>query len=206
VRRSVLLAVILLIFQGAIVANENKFDSGTPHVVIDVQHPSGETHSIGVPADEKIADFHQALLDAGYEHPAIPNKEKGPEKENALEFSERFKADAAKAWGSVASGLVPKEAGYNIDKFGRGGTVETHDARAGETPNVEMSVSPNAVYLLHTHPNGWSDKPSANDQQVARRTKRPQYVVSQSGLWVTDGGKPVQIFSSPTWYQDKEPR
>jgi hypothetical protein len=46
------------------VANENKFDSGTPHVVIDVQHPSGETHSIAVPADEKIADFHQALLDA----------------------------------------------------------------------------------------------------------------------------------------------
>jgi hypothetical protein len=79
--------------------------SGANHVVLPVLHlNSGEIHNIAVPADLKLPEVHEALSD--YIHPVEPTKE------GSIEYSKPFKDAAKAAWGSVASGLVPKETGY----------------------------------------------------------------------------------------------
>lgn len=157
--------------------------SGANHVVLPVLHPnSGEIHNIAVPADLKLPELHEALSE--YVHPVEPIKE------GSIEYSKPFKDAAKAAWGSVASGLTPKETGYNVDWKGRPGTMTTHDARNGEVPNVSMGVSPQASGTVHTHPStgGFSDKPSKNDIEAAKQTKKNVWVVSQSGLWQLRSG------------------
>jgi hypothetical protein len=56
-----LLAVILLIFQGVYMAEENKFDSG--HAVIPVHVGNGQVDHIAFPIDTPIPELHSALLD-----------------------------------------------------------------------------------------------------------------------------------------------
>ena len=80
---------------------------------------------------------------------------------------------------------------------------------SGETPNVSMQVSPDKYATLHAHPSthGWSDQPSANDVEIANKSHRVVYVVSRSGLWSVDpAGKVEQVFESPTWMTDKNPK
>lgn len=176
----------------------DKFDSG--HVVLPVAHPTGEVHDIAFPADTPLAEVHNVLSD--YHQPE-------PTKEGSMEHSAQFKSDAAKAWGSAASGLLKREAAYSIGRDGKAGIMTTHDTPAGETPNVTMQISPSTMATLHTHPTDsrWSDKPSGNDIEVAKQSHRVVYVVSQSGLWSVDpAGKVEQVFKSPTWMSDKNPK
>jgi hypothetical protein len=63
-----------------------------------------------------------------------------------------------------------------------------------------MGVSPSASGTVHTHPStgGFSDKPSKNDIEAAKQTKKNVWVVSQSGLWSVDAnGAVTNVFSDP---------
>jgi hypothetical protein len=61
--------------------------------------------------------------------------------------------------------------------------------------------------IVHTHPNASSDKPSANDVEAAKKIKKPIYVTSRTGLWMASpDGKVTQVFKSPSWMTDKDPK
>jgi hypothetical protein len=70
-------------------------------------------------------------------------------------------------------------------------------------------MSPQAAGSVHSHPTlpGFSDKPSKNDIEVAKQTKKNVWVVSSSGLWNVDpSGEVSNVYQSPTWFKDKEPK
>ena len=173
-------------------ANENKFDSG--HAIIPVQVGDGQVDHIAFPIDTPIPELHSALLDH------VQSKQ--PNRDDVLENQKSFKDSSRAAWSSVASGLVAKEAGFNVDKYGRAGTIREHSARNGEVPSVEMGVSPQAMALVHTHPSvgGFSPRPSKNDIEVAKQTKKTVYVVGSQGLFAVDpGGDVTNVYSDPDW-------
>lgn len=142
-------------------ADENKFDSG--HAVIPVHVGNGQVDHIAFPIDTPIPELHSALLNH------VQSKQ--PNRADVLENQPSFREASKAAWSSVASGLVAKEVGFNVDKYGRAGTITEHSARNGEVPSVEMGVSPQAMALVHTHPSvgGFSPRPSKNDIEVAKQ-------------------------------------
>ena len=173
-------------------AGENKFDCG--HAVIPVHVGNGQVDHIAFPIDTPIPELHSALLDH------VQSKQ--PSRNNILENTQSFKDSSKAAWSGVASGLVPKEAGFNVDKYGRAGTITEHSARNGEVPSVEMGVSPQAMAIVHTHPSvgGFSPRPSKNDIEVAKQTKKTVYVVGAQGLFAVDpSGVVTNVFSDPEW-------
>jgi hypothetical protein len=127
---------------------------------------------------------------------------KQPNRDDVLENQKSFKEASKAAWSGVASGLVPREAGFNVDKYGRAGTNTEHSARNGEVPSVEMGVSPQAMALVHAHPlvGGFSPRPAKNDIEVAKQTEKTLCVVGSQGLFAVDpSGNVTNVYSDPEW-------
>jgi hypothetical protein len=60
-------------------------------------------------------------------------------------------------------------------------------------------VPENVVALAHTHPNNRDYKPSYKDRNVAKRLRIHVYVISESGIWVSN---PSGEISQLTKYED----
>ncbi len=89
--------------------NENtnpKYDSGHPNVVT-VLHPEDGLHHIEVPPDTDLAEFHAALGDAGYFHPALNVPE--PTEQGTLEESPDFQSANRKIFDSMNHGKTKGE-------------------------------------------------------------------------------------------------
>ena len=94
-------------------------------------------------------------------------------------------------WGMAGNGARLYEAGFAVDRAGDGYVIVL--APMTYEPDMELAIPFNAVgktvLIAHTHPDESSDRPSEGD---ARRRSGdvyspvPNYVVSRSGLWVTD--------------------
>ena len=174
----------------------NNFDSG--HAIIPVAHPSGEVHNIAVPDGTDMGDFHAALGEAGYHHD-LPE----PKKEGALEYSPEFKQTAKRIWSRVTNGKAEGEAGTYFTAEGKSGDVQ--QSPGGYELSVKAPKS--APYVIHTHPDKGTDKPSPPDVASAKKYNKTIYVVSRSGLWSAEpDGNFQRVFKSPTWYEDKEPK
>jgi JAB domain-containing protein similar to deubiquitination enzymes len=63
------------------------------------------------------------------------------------------------------------------------------------------TIPPNAVAIVHTHPNG-RPQPSDNDVAVARRLGIPVYVVTRMRVSVTTGGE-VKIIAIGDWNPER---
>jgi len=59
------------------------------------------------------------------------------------------------------------------------------------------SIPPNAIAIVHTHPNGYPE-PSNNDAAVARRLGMPVYVVTRARVSVTTG-REMRIIAVGDW-------
>jgi hypothetical protein len=179
-------------------ANENRFDSG--HVVIPVLHSSGDVHNIAVPEDTPLTDLHSALA-KDYSRPAIEGQEKQPAAEGAVENSPLFRATSRKAWDSVTSGMDPTvEAGFDVDKNGRVGPIQTQRTSKGTIPNDTVDVDSDSLGAVHTHPNGYIQGPSDKDIAAAKQARKTVWVVSAGGLYSVDpGGSVSHIYKDPNW-------
>jgi hypothetical protein len=201
--RSLCLAILLIPFSGAIMAN--KIDSG--HVVIPVAHPSGDVHRIEMPLDTPIEDFHNALSDAGYSHPVLDVPQPQPTKEGAVEYSPDFKSGAQKVWESVTSGLEPAEAGAAVGRTGKMGPITKQQNGPNRHAEVQIPTWPGIMGTIHTHPNTNNDMPSDEDRTAAKMNKSTLWICSRSGLWSVDpGGQVTHVFTNREWMKDKKPR
>jgi hypothetical protein len=184
----------------------NEFDSGSP---IAVLHPNGDVHDVPVPDDASLGDFHAALANDGYAHdltPMLPTSQ--PTKEGAIEYSPEFKKLAANMWDKSGRGVQQTEVGTYIDKSGNAGSPTEHSTDSSDhNANIKMNVPNDALAVIHTHPNHSGDRPSQADVGAAVASKKTIYVTSRTGLWAVDpGGKTTQVFSSPLWMRDKNPK
>lgn len=188
-------------------ANEKKYDSG--RVIIPVAHPDGHVDRIAVPTDhsnleiaaldnphdaispETRTDFHNALLDAGYAHPAIEARIKQPTEAGALENTPEFRQVAQKMFDSVGLGALNEEARAVVPKTGNINILSTS---LGTHNNIPLS--PVSFASIHTHPNAKDPKPSDADIAAARQSNKPAFIVSQRGLYMVrpSDGKVLQVF------------
>lgn len=94
-------------------------------------------------------------------------------------------------WGIAGNGTRLYEAGFAVDRTGEGYVIVV--APMTYEPNMELTIPINVVgktvLIAHTHPDEGTDRPTHGD---ARRrlgdvySPVPNYVISKSGLWVTD--------------------
>lgn len=182
----------------------NNFDSG--HAIIPVTHPSGEMHMIAVPEDTDMADFHAALGDAGYHHD-LPQ----PTREGAIEYSPEFREAAGKAVQAVANfSKKGTEAGFAVNKSGKPAHTPAGKPIIQYNPSgrhLSIVSQPDDVATLHTHPADADSKPSPGDIDSTKKSRKVTMVASSNGLYEVDPeGNVQQVFKSPTWYSDKEPK
>jgi hypothetical protein len=181
---------------------DNRFDSGTPHVVLPVKTVDGDIHNVAVQPDTDLQDLHTALAsDPTYAHP-FPSEQ--PAKEGSIEYDPRFRKAASDAWERVGNGSAKAESGFVIGRTG--GTVP-----AGVAPghSLQLTNLPGGVGNLHTHQNGAYQGPSDADIQDAKNDKehRTYYVASKGGLYsVNHAGEITHIFSNTDWASSKNPQ
>jgi hypothetical protein len=132
-----------------------------------------------------------------------------------LEYSEAFRKSASKA---VAMANVAEarrkhgenaggEAGFSITKDGSTSPVTFSQDAETSHGSLKQSVGPNDLGILHTHDSFHQPDPSVADQNVARNAKTNVYVASRNGLYqVSASGEVTNVFKSPTWYSDKNPK
>lgn len=87
--------------------------------------------------------------------------------------------------------------------------MTAHGSAPGEIPSDMVTYYPTDLATLHTHPNvaGASQKPSQNDINVVKAAPKGFYVVAADGLYAIDpAGAVTQVFKSPKWMTDKNPK
>jgi hypothetical protein len=209
----ILLVVLLWLFSGVCMANENKYDSA--YTMISVAHPDG-IHNIAVPEDTPLADFHNALLE-NYTHPAIEVHIKQPTREDSLEYSEPFRKAAANAvslarqkeFGRLhGSSDSTGEAGFVVGKNGEASEVKFSPDRTGaDHAGMTLGVRDSDIGTFHTHDSFHQADPSAVDIDSAKKFHKTVYIASRSGLYAIDpGGQLTQIFKNPDWASSKNPK
>jgi hypothetical protein len=94
-------------------------------------------------------------------------------------------------WDMAGNGIKPYEAGFALDRTADGYMIVL--APMTFEPDMKLAIPFNAVgttvLIAHTHPDGGTDRPTLGNAK--RHTGDvyspvPNYVVSRSGLWVTD--------------------
>jgi hypothetical protein len=173
--------------------------------------PSPETntvHVVGIgpveiPAGLDPAELHRALNEyiqaQPTQAPSLGQQTTQPSAAGALENSYPFRSGAQEAWNTVSRGMRPMEAAFTINKNGLRSGIQTNPDTPGHG-EVPMPVTPNDTTIVHTHPNMLQDRPSEGDIAAAKKWGHPIYIVSRSGLWMTDGnGNVSNVFSDPNW-------
>lgn len=178
--------------------------------VVPVVHPNGEVHSVAVPPDLDLGDFHKALLDSEYSHQVLAQPQSQPRREDAIEFSPQFRDAAAKAI-MASHNFTGQEAGFAIRQDGsparnvKGEPVIQSSKEFGKGHNLKVITQANDLGILHTHPN--NPRPSPGDIDDAKQNHMTIYAASPEGLWqVSPSGEVQQVFNSRTWYSDKNPK
>lgn len=94
-------------------------------------------------------------------------------------------------WEMAGNGIKPYEAGFALDRTADGYVIVL--APMTFEPDMKLEIPFNAVgttvLIAHTHPDEGTDRPTRGNAK--RRTGDvyspvPNYVVSRTGLWVTD--------------------
>ena len=87
---------------------------------------------------------------------------------------------------------------YNTD--GNPGSIETsHDNEMHE----RVLVYSNTAGIVHTHPHRADPRPSAADVNIAKSAHIPNWVLSESELWVAEpNGKVVKV-ADVEWHDNK---
>jgi hypothetical protein len=194
------------------------------HVVIPVLHPSGDVHSVAVPADMSVADMHSHLVGSGYAAPDIDapkmsnptpywganvdnqgRPKAGPTKEGTVEYDPKFKDTAARVWAQANFGRDSNESGTYLDQNLDRGPIATSNTDG----KMSLQVPNDAPYTIHTHPDHFKGgaaggQPSETDIATAKKTGKYVYVVSRSGLqYVGPHGEQGVAYTSPAQFQQK---
>jgi hypothetical protein len=183
----------------------NNFDSGTPHVVIPVLHPSGEVHNLAVPEGTPLSDLHDALNDAGY---ATPLANPQPTAAGAIENSDQFRNQSDAAWKAVNKGFnTYAESGFSVGKDGNAGPLRTEvtPRMPGQTviDRDKINFKTSDLGVVHTHPDNSVPGPSQNDIAAAKKIGKTIWVTSQGGLYsVEKDGNVTRIFKSENWMNE----
>jgi hypothetical protein len=89
-----------------------------------------------------------------------------------------------KAWWISSNGTNGKEGAVLIFQALGGGYIAKVQRKTNEQRKVTFPWVPNAIAIVHTHPNKSDPKPSADDVKLAERLKVPMFTIGIQGMWV----------------------
>jgi hypothetical protein len=89
-----------------------------------------------------------------------------------------------KAWWISSNGTNGKEGAVLIFESVNGSYTAKLQRKTNEQKKVSFTWVPNAIAIVHTHPNRSDPKPSLDDVKLADRLKVPMFTISLYGMWV----------------------
>jgi hypothetical protein len=89
-----------------------------------------------------------------------------------------------KAWWISSNGTNGKEGAVLIFQTLSGSYTARLQRKTNEQKKVSFTWVPNAIAIVHTHPNRSDPKPSLDDVKLADRLKVPIFTISLYGMWV----------------------
>ncbi len=90
------------------------------------------------------------------------------------------------AWKYSKSGMSDVEGLVLIFRKLDGSYMAVQGAFTNEYKQVSFKWPPNAIAIVHTHPNDVSPEPNGNDCQVADRLKVPVFTLTTRGMFMYD--------------------
>ena len=106
-----------------------------------------------------------------------------------------------KAWTISNNGTSGKEGLVLLFQAFDGGYLARLQRKTNELRQVTFTWVPNAIAVVHTHPNRNDPKPSNNDIQLADRLKVPVVTITLQGMYVYDPAtkRTTRVFDGLDW-------
>jgi len=96
----------------------------------------------------------------------------------------RVVREFAIAWQSSGGGITGREGVVLIFRMADGGYRGVSQGASYEYHRFSFGWRPNAVAIVHTHPNNCDPKPSPHDEQVAEKYHVPIFTITLRGMYV----------------------
>ncbi len=112
-----------------------------------------------------------------------------PKKRTAFDFTKIGKQvvrEFENAWSYAKAGTSPQEGLVLIFRMLDGSYRAREAGRTHEYKQVSFDWQPNAIAIVHTHPNSVNPKPSSEDREVADRLGVPIFTITSSGMFMYD--------------------
>jgi hypothetical protein len=106
-----------------------------------------------------------------------------------------------KAWTISSNGTSGKEGLVLLFRAFDGGYLAMVQHKTNELRQVTFTWVPNAIAVVHTHPNRNDPKPSNMDMQLADRFNVPMITITLHGMYVYDPAtkKTTRVFDGLDW-------
>jgi len=111
-----------------------------------------------------------------------------------------------KAWTISSNGTSGKEGVVLLFLESDGGYQARVQRKTNELRQVTFTWMPNAIAIVHTHPNKNDPKPSSNDMHLADRLKVPVITLTLQGMYVYDPAtrKTTKVFYGLDWLDSSQ--
>jgi hypothetical protein len=91
-----------------------------------------------------------------------------------------------KAWGISSNGTSGKEGVVLLFKTHGAGYSARVQPKTNEQKQATFYWIPNAIAIVHTHPNRSDPRPSSEDKRLAHRFNVPMFTITIHGMYVYD--------------------
>ena len=180
-RRSVKMALLVLAF-GFVLRAQLSEASGLP---LDLEPPI----DLDTPAANAAPTEPEILVD------------RSPRRFEVARIGTDVIREFEKAWTISNNGTSGKEGLVLLFRAFDGGYMARVQRKTNELRQVTFTWVPNAIAVVHTHPNRNDPKPSNNDIQLADRLKVPIITITLHGMFVYDPAtkQTTRVFDGLDW-------
>ena len=111
--------------------------------------------------------------------------------------------DFGTAWNISNNGTSGKEGLILLFRTFQGGYIARIQRKTNEMRQVTFTWVPNAVAVVHTHPNRNDPKPSSLDIELADRFNVPMITITLRGMYLYDPAtkKTTRVFDGLDWLE-----
>jgi hypothetical protein len=127
---------------------------------------------------------------------------------NSIDFivgaiDDQTRAEFQKAWWIAGGGVKSIEAVVLLYRGRNGSLIARSQGCTNQRLSFSFAWSPNAIAIVHTHPNNASPEPQRNDLQIADKFGVPVFTITNRGMFVYDpvSKKTRKVLSDLTWLQ-----
>ncbi len=109
-----------------------------------------------------------------------------PANRTRTNIDQRIIKEFDKAWRASGDGANGREGVVLIFRMEDGSSTARSQGFTNEYKKFTFKWRPNAVAIVHTHPNSSDPRPSEQDKQVADKYGVPNFTITISGMYVYD--------------------